>query len=81
MTVLILGLLVFLGVHCLRAFADGWRIRQIARLGESRWKGLYSLASIIGFVLIVWGFGLARQSPCCCTYRRRGCASSTQCLP
>ncbi len=63
MTVLIVGLLVFLGVHCLGVFAHGWRTRQIARLGESRWKGLYSLASIIGFVLIVWGFGLARHAP------------------
>ncbi len=63
MYVLILGLLVFLGIHSLRIFADDWRSRQLARLGEKRWKGLYALASIIGFVLICWGFGLARQHP------------------
>jgi uncharacterized membrane protein len=63
MALLILGLLLFLGVHSLRIFANGWRTRQRARLGEMRWKGLYSVASIIGFVLIVWGFGLARQHP------------------
>lgn len=63
MSVLILGLLIFLGVHSLRIFADGWRSRQIARLGEKPWKGLYALVSIIGFVLICWGFGLARQHP------------------
>lgn len=63
MTVLILGLLIFLGIHSLRIFADGWRNRQRARLGEMGWKGLYSLASIIGFALIVYGFGLARQHP------------------
>ncbi|TPG11585.1 NnrU family protein [Rhodanobacter glycinis] len=63
MTTLILGLLIFLGIHSLRIFANDWRNRQQARLGELPWKGLYSLASIIGFVLIVWGFGLARQHP------------------
>jgi uncharacterized membrane protein len=63
MTVLILGLLIFLGIHSLRIFADGWRNRQRARFGELGWKGLYSLASIVGFGLIVYGFGLARQQP------------------
>ena len=63
MAQLILGLVIFLGAHSVRIFADGWRSRQLARLGENRWKGLYSLASIVGFVLIVWGFGLARQQP------------------
>jgi uncharacterized membrane protein len=63
MALLILGLVLFLGVHSLRIFANGWRTRQRARLGEMRWKGLYSVASIVGFVLIVWGFGLTRQHP------------------
>ena len=52
MTLLILGLLVFLGVHSLRIFADGWRSRQLARLGEMRWKGLYALVSLLGFVML-----------------------------
>ncbi|AND70787.1 hypothetical protein ATSB10_33330 [Dyella thiooxydans] len=63
MAMLILGLLLFLGVHSVRVFADGWRTRQVARLGEKGWKGLYSILSIAGFVLLVWGFGLARQHP------------------
>ncbi len=63
MTILLLGLLVFFSVHSVRIVADGWRSRQIARLGESRWKGLYSLASLAGLVLIVWGYGLARTAP------------------
>ena len=63
MTALILGLLIFLGIHSLRIFANDWRSRQQVRLGDLPWKGLYSLVSIIGFVLIVWGFGLARQHP------------------
>ena len=63
MTVLILGLLVFLGVHSLRIFADDWRSHQLARMGEMRWKAIYALASLIGFVLLCWGFGLSRQQP------------------
>lgn len=63
MPVLILGLLIFLGIHSLRIFADDWRNRQRARFGELGWKGIYSLISIIGLVLIVYGFGLARQHP------------------
>ena len=63
MTVLILGLLLFLGAHSVRIVADGWRGVQLARLGEQRWKGLYSLISLLGLGLIIWGYGLARQQP------------------
>ncbi|MBI0362282.1 NnrU family protein [Burkholderia oklahomensis] len=60
MFVLILGMLIFLGTHSIRMVAGDWRAAQIARLGEQRWKGLFALASVVGFVLIVWGYGLAR---------------------
>lgn len=60
---LILGLVIFLGVHSLRIVAEGWRSAQIARMGPQRWKLVYTLLSLLGFGLIVWGFGLARQSP------------------
>ena len=63
MTVLILGLILFLGAHSVRIFADGWRSAQIARRGAGPWKGLYTLVSLLGFGLIVWGYGLARQQP------------------
>ena len=63
MTVLILGLIVFLGTHSTRIFAEDWRTAQRKRLGENAWKGIYSVVSIVGFGLIVWGFGLARQQP------------------
>ncbi len=63
MAILILGLVLFLGVHSTRIVADSWRTATIARIGEKPWKGLYALASIAGFALIVWGFGLARRSP------------------
>lgn len=63
MTMLILGLILFLGTHSVRIFAEDWRGRQIARLGEQRWKGIYSLVSLAGFALLVWGYGLARAEP------------------
>jgi len=63
MGMLVLGLVLFLGVHSTRIVAEGWRTATRARIGELPWKGVYSLVSIVGFVLIVWGYGLARQSP------------------
>lgn len=63
MTVLFLGLIIFLGVHSVRMVADGWRAAQVARLGPGLYKGLYSALSIGGFALLCWGFGLARQQP------------------
>lgn len=63
MTVLILGLIIFLGAHSTRIFADDWRTAQRKRLGAGAWKGIYSAVSLVGFGLIVWGFGLARQEP------------------
>ncbi len=63
MVYLVLGLLVFLGVHSVRIVADGWRARVVSRGGANAWKGLYSLASLAGFVLIIWGFGQARMQP------------------
>ena len=41
----------------------GWRNRMQARLGEVGWKGLYSLISIAGFVLVVQGYAAARLDP------------------
>jgi uncharacterized membrane protein len=63
MPLLIFGLLLFLGAHCVRMFANRWRDQQVARFGEKSWKGLFALGSIIGFVLIVVGFGVARRHP------------------
>ena len=63
MTLLILGLALFLATHSVRIVADDWRAQQVARLGELRWKAIYSVVALIGFVLLVYGYGLARQSP------------------
>jgi uncharacterized membrane protein len=63
MLVLVLGLILFLGIHSVRIFANDWRTRQVERMGLKRWKGIHSLFAIVGFVLIIWGFVLARQHP------------------
>lgn len=63
MAMLVLGLVVFLGMHSVRIVADGWRTRQVGRIGAGAWKGLYTLVSLAGFALLVWGFGLARAQP------------------
>ncbi|MEI7446972.1 MAG: NnrU family protein, partial [Burkholderiales bacterium] len=60
---LVLGLVLFLGTHSVRVFADDWRGAQLAARGEKTWKGLYSVLSLAGLVLIVYGYGLTRQAP------------------
>ncbi len=65
MTVLIIGLLIFLGVHTLRLVPAGEAWRQ-SRIDAGKWlpiKGAYSLLSAVGLGLIIWGFSLARQAP------------------
>lgn len=59
----LLGLVLFLGVHSTRIFADGWREGMIARMGPLGWKGVYSVVSLAGLALLVWGWGLLRQQP------------------
>jgi uncharacterized membrane protein len=55
MVILIAGLVVFFSVHLARVVAPGFRDRQNAA-NPGRWRGLYSLASLIGFALIIWGW-------------------------
>lgn len=63
MTLLIIGLVIFLGVHSTRIFAEGWRTQMVARLGANGWKGVYSVLSLAGFIAIVYGYGQARLDP------------------
>ncbi|MBP6223841.1 MAG: NnrU family protein [Rhizobacter sp.] len=63
MSMLILGLVIFLGVHSTSIFAPAWRNRQAAALGDMAWKGIYALLSLVGFALILHGYGQARGAP------------------
>lgn len=63
MLLLVLGIVIFLGVHSVRIAAPGWRDGVIARGGERQLKGIYSLVSLAGLVLIVIGFGMTQADP------------------
>ena len=63
MTLLVLGLVLFLGIHSVRIVANDWRSRVVAARGPLAWRGAYSVLSIAGFVLLCIGFGQARRQP------------------
>ena len=63
MILFIVGLVLFLGIHSVSIVARGWRDAQIAQRGEGAWKGFYSIVSLLGFVLLIYGYGVARQTP------------------
>lgn len=63
MTYLIMGLVLFLGVHSVRIVADKQRLHWQQRWGTHTYKGLYSVVSLLGLALVVWGFGVARETP------------------
>jgi uncharacterized membrane protein len=58
----LVGLVLFLGIHSAAIVAPAWRDAQAAR-NERAWKGLYSVISIAGFALLIYGYGVARQTP------------------
>jgi uncharacterized membrane protein len=62
MSLLILGIILFLGVHLIRVLVPGFRRSMISSLGEPGWKIGYSIASIVTLILLIYGFGLARDA-------------------
>ena len=68
LVILILGLAVFIGAHVFVTQRDA-RAAAIVRLGEGPYKGLFSLVSLIGIVLIVWGFARYRAAARVCRIR------------
>ncbi|MFZ2158233.1 MAG: NnrU family protein [Bradyrhizobium sp.] len=61
LSVMILGLVLFLGVHTLTT-QRALRARLIASAGEGGYKVGYSLVSAAGLALIVWGFAKYRAT-------------------
>lgn len=62
MKTLILGIVVFFGVHSISMLALPWRDRLADRLGTITWQGIYSVAAAIGLYLIITGYGAAREA-------------------
>ena len=62
MSALIFGLLLFLGMHSISIVAPAWRDRMATQLGLA-WRGLYSVLSLLGFILIIRGYAAARLTP------------------
>jgi len=62
-TTLLSGLVIFLGVHSISIVAPQWRDRMAQTLGLRAWQAIYAIVALIGLVLIVRGYGTARQTP------------------
>ena len=62
MTLLAVGLILFLGVHLIRTFAPGFRQSMIDRFGKPTWMGIYSVASLVTFVFLIYAFSVARTA-------------------
>lgn len=63
MSVFLVGLVLFVGMHSIYILLPGARSAAIARIGYNPWRGIYSLISLAGLVLTIYGYGLARQDP------------------
>jgi len=63
MVLLIVGLILFIGAHSSRIAFESLRGRLIASWGPLAYKGLVSLVSLAGLVLIIQGYADARTNP------------------
>jgi uncharacterized membrane protein len=63
MGILILGLVVFLGIHSVGIFAPALRDRMAGQMGEVLWKAIYGIVALIGLLLIIQGYGAAGVEP------------------
>ncbi|MCP5149884.1 MAG: NnrU family protein [Ectothiorhodospiraceae bacterium] len=63
MLILVLGLAIFLGAHSVSIVSRPWRDAMVARLGAGGWRMAYTVVSLAGFALLVYGYGAAREAP------------------
>ena len=63
MLFLVWGLVIFLGTHSIRVTGDSLRDQLVQSIGPARFKAIYALSSLLGFALLVYGFGIARDMP------------------
>ena len=63
MLLLIFGLVLFFAVHSLSIVNEPYRDNLVSKLSAGSFKTIYSLISLLGLILIAWGYGLARYDP------------------
>jgi uncharacterized membrane protein len=62
MALLVLGIVIFLGIHLVRSFAPGLREAVIKGSGKGTWHAIHGIAAIVGLALIAYGFDRARAT-------------------
>ena len=61
MTLLVLGLILFLGMHAFTMNRSG-RAALLGKLGPLGYRALYNIVSLLGFSLIAWGYAIYRSN-------------------
>jgi uncharacterized membrane protein len=61
MTLLILGLIIFLGTHSISILKPQLRTAAIAHFGVAPWQGIFGLLSLAGLLLLIWGYDIAHH--------------------
>lgn len=59
MTLLILGIILFLATHLIRVVAPGFRLSMIDRFGETGWRVINSVLSLVSLIVLIWGYATA----------------------
>lgn len=62
MALLLVGLVLFIGIHSIRLFAPEWREFMMQQLGKNNWRMLHAVVAIIGLLTTIMGYGYARYS-------------------
>ncbi len=62
MALLILGIVIFIGIHLVRSFAPGLRAAVTKRSGTGAWHAIHGIAALVGLALIAIGFVKARAT-------------------
>jgi uncharacterized membrane protein len=62
-TLFVAGLVIFFAAHSVRIFAEDWRAARIQQVGKRAWQAAYSIVSLAGFVLLIWGYRKTLQAP------------------
>jgi uncharacterized membrane protein len=62
MALLVLGIVIFLGIHLVRSVAPGVRAAVIKRRGTGIWHAIHGIAALVGLALIAIGFDQARAT-------------------